>query len=355
MLIYALNFISIPIYDLIFKNKKILINILCIQMWLILILRSSFLGPDTENYYTYYELWSSIPVMDMIYGTRFFLGQDALFSLESGYVWLNWILSNIGLSFHSFLIIHSSICVWGLRRFLIKNSYNPGIFLAFILAFGIFSYYIFILRQALALTFLLQSIQSIKEKKTTQFFLWIILATLFHRISIIFSIIYFVNKIKITWNKIIIMLLITLGIFFVFPTIFSGIKVILVALGKDTYDIENEGGTTLFLFYFIMSTAVLMLAGGLKTLNGNDYSVFAWCMFVGLISQVSAIYAPVLARSSQGIFSPFLFLLLGNLIYKQNYRDKIIYTSIFYFIALLIFIYFIGDAPYVPYEAVWDD
>lgn len=354
MLVYILNFISIPIYDFLFKDKKMLINIVCLQIWLILIFRSSYLGPDVENYSIYYELWSAVSFSDLFYGTRFFLGQDIVFGLESGYVWFNWILANIGLSFHSFLIIHSTICILGLRRFLIKNSYNPGIFLAFAVAFGIFNYYIFILRQALALTFLFQSIQSIKDKKMTHFFLWIILATLFHRVSIVFFIIYFLNDVKITWGKIMVALFTALTIFFVFPSIFSGIKSVLAIVGKDIYDMTSEGGGSLLLFYFALSISVLFLAGGVNLLD-QKYRACTWSMIIGFMLQISAIYAPVLARVSQGIFLPFTFLLLENLIYNQKYKNEIIYKAVFYIASLLIFSYFIGDAQYVPYTVVWDD
>ena len=41
MAIYLLNFISIPIYDLLIKNKKRLVFIIALQMFLMLSLRSS--------------------------------------------------------------------------------------------------------------------------------------------------------------------------------------------------------------------------------------------------------------------------------------------------------------------------
>ena len=60
MAIYLLNFISIPIYDLLIKNKKKLVLIVSLQLFLILALRADTLGVDLDNYKQFYEFYKTI-------------------------------------------------------------------------------------------------------------------------------------------------------------------------------------------------------------------------------------------------------------------------------------------------------
>ena len=91
MFIYLFNFLSIPFYDLMIKDKKKIIWLVCVQMFLILALRADTLGPDMRAYSTFYNTWSGYSLGEMIGATRFLSNHEVVYGRESGFVWLCWL------------------------------------------------------------------------------------------------------------------------------------------------------------------------------------------------------------------------------------------------------------------------
>lgn len=355
MLIYLINFLSIPFYLLVDKNKKRVLFIVCLQMFLILCCRADTLGADLGNYKLYYTVWSKYSFEEMVRTTRFFIGQQIFWGLESGYVWLCWIFAKVGMPFHAFLIIHALICMVGLYKFINEYAENKALVLMMIISFGVYQTFFYILRQSLAFIILLSSVKFIKERKFWKFFFIVCLSVLFHRTALAFLFIYFLYNIKISKKTFFYMygicFLFFLSIGMLYDKTFG---VVLQLIGKEAYQLGSFTMNNMIILMFLISVFILVMADIKKTFENENYRVCFWAMFFAMLLEILSLYAPVYSRPAISMFFPFAMLLFADVINTQRIRtNKIICTvssSIFLF---LFYVYQLNSSYIVPYVSIW--
>lgn len=355
MLIYLVNFLSIPIYSLIDKNRKRVLFIVCLQMVLILCCRIDTLGVDLGNYKLYYVEWSKYSFEEMVRTTRFVVGQRISWGLESGYVWLCWICAKAGMSFHAFLIVHAFICMSGLYKFIKEYSENKALAIMMIISFGVYETFFGILRQSLAFILLLSSVKYIKERKFWRFLFIVCLAVLFHRIALVFIPIYFLYNIKISRKT----FFFVYGICFLF---FLSINILydrifgfaLQLVGKEDYQLGSFTMNNMIILMFLISLFILVMADVKRIFESENYKVCFWAMFLSLILEVLSLYAPIYSRAAISVFFPFAMVLFADVINIQKIRtNKIICTVSIYAFLFLFYIYQLNGSYIVPYISIW--
>ncbi len=334
------------------KDYKYSALIIVLFMFLLLAFRKAEGIPDLENYEIYFRWWKTLPISEMITGTRFFIGHMTYWRLESGYVWLNWIIANLGIGFRGFLVIHAALCMIALYRFLINSALNSEIPILFLFAFEFIASYYYVLRLMLAFSILLFAFGSLKKENNIKFILLVLTATLFHRSAIVFLILLPVSKIRLSKTIIVA----TYGLLFLLipsiPLLYSRfIMPIMTRLGKNYYNIENGFQLNRIIFVIGFLLIVIWLFSSNKLRSDKEFKVGYWCGLLAFITESFALYVPIISRIALVLFWPFFSIALSKSMQSLKLRNNklILYVCVIGFLFLLYF-YELKDSYIVPYR-----
>lgn len=156
------------------------------------------------DYYVYQEVFKAVPnVFRFNFSTIH--NNCYTYGMEKGFLYFVSIIKTIGFNYYGFTLIHSIIFYTGLYVGLKRYTKNFN-FLIIIFLYKLFFYNTFIsLRQSITIVIFFIAIRFIQEKKAIKYFLCCTLAMLFHNGAIILFPIYFINKVKLTKKRIIIL------------------------------------------------------------------------------------------------------------------------------------------------------
>ncbi|MEK4293550.1 EpsG family protein [Paenibacillus sp. FSL R5-0914] len=186
-------------------NKRKIITIICLFFLFISSIRWQR-GTDWNAYYNYFINIKAIPLKD-----------NTLF--EIGYKYLNYFTNSIYDNYSFFLLICALIVYFFQSKTIQKFSYSDKnitssdyikeypVTMLWIM-WSLFLGNIFVVRSTIAYIILFYSLICIRDKKKISFLLLVVLATLFHRSSLIFVVAYFIYYFRI--NKYSIMLIVLL-------------------------------------------------------------------------------------------------------------------------------------------------
>lgn len=347
MLIYILNFISILIYSLFFKDKKKLVILITFQMMMILAFRSKMLGVDLNNYELFYATYKNYSFFEIIKSIRFIGYANLAYGTESGYVLFNWIIGTLGFDFHSYLIICAIICMSSIGIFIYRYSEEPVVSFIMFLALNGYEYFFGILRQSLGLAIFLFAIPFVERRCMGKFLVTVIAASFFH-ISFLFTIpLYFLSRIKVQSIHYVVVLIGSVCIAIFTPWINNLIiSKVLNMLGKS-YSASFEWNN---MFLLLILFCILFYVLGIKQLD----NVIQWGFLMALPVQALGFYIPVFSRAAIGIFLCFAYILIANIIKIQNISYKILFKALLYTAGLVFYIYNLYDSSIVPYVTFFD-
>ena len=214
-----------------------------------------------------------------------------IFDWEKGYIILCKLLYCINNDERFFIVVTSMLSLIGPYIFLKRYSKDYLMSLIMFVAFNFFYYYYFVLRQVLGLSIILLSIKYIEEKKPMKYIALILLASLFHKSSIIFLICYFIFNMKI--NK-------QTYIFFggTLLLLLPMKNMIVSFINRFFYDeyigVQTTSGIILFLMMVIIAIILFFLNNN-KEQRGSEKILFNQYIFAVLL-QVLATSQSVIAR-----------------------------------------------------------
>lgn len=358
MYIYILNFLLIPVIHLFCgKRKKMFYIIVTLQLFLLLALRDEGLGVDIANYRSYFYAWKDVPGKELLKNLRYLTDANTVNGVESGYVLFNWLIAKIGFSFNGYLVIHAAICTAAFSIFFYKYSKAPVISFSILLAFGIYSYAFCILRQALSVAIILFSIPYLKERKLIKFLLICLLAGWFHRIALLFLIVYPLSCIKLkNYNIIYVNVIIWLFLILTMPIIY---RIIIGPffdfIGKD-YTLSFQMNNMIILLLGLFGGLLYLLR---KSKQSSKYfqelknKGWLWMYIVGIYLEIGSLYIPILSRAAIGLFLISLCILMPDVIESAIIKSerRIAYFGI-YALCLGLYVYqlandSLGIVPYV--------
>lgn len=156
------------------------------------------------DYYAYERIFESVPYLSKFDFMRV-QNISGTYGSEIGYLFLCSVIKTLGFNFFGFTLVHSVIfyiCLYiGLKKY--TKNFN---FLIIIFLYKIFFYNTFIsMRQSITIAIFFIAIRFIQEKKIIKYFLCCTLAVLFHNGALLLYFVYFINKIKLTKKRIIIL------------------------------------------------------------------------------------------------------------------------------------------------------
>lgn len=350
--IYLYNYLSLPIYRMLIKNRKMYCVMVSIQLFLILACRDVTVGADLAVYMSGYNYIKGLSFFDMLTRLNLFMTADLEwpYTFESGYVLFNWIVARLGISFHGFLIVCAAVNIISIGVFIYRYSKMPELSFSMFVALGMYTYCFGILRQSLALSVLLWSVPYVLKHDKLKVAIYVLVAFMFHRISIIFIFLILLYEIKITKNKYIFWGLVSFGMMILSPFLYKYIFVkLLTLLGKTVYSEMNfhlNGFMIMMLFIYVMIYSLF----NIRMLDNFIMRLSCWGFFVSMLMEIFALSNEIINRGLEVVFV-FVIILLPNLFssYKETQSRKIM-VSVTYVFFLLFLIYNVIDSPIVPYS-----
>lgn len=348
-IVYFIPAFVIPPLYFVFKDRKyrdeIIIGFSIILTFLILVLRSETLGNDVPVYRKVFEELKSYRLFDAIKS----------YSVEPGYLILNWVVAKITGSFRVLLIIQAILCL-SADVFLVKKYSSFPIFsMLIIMCIGMIDFPIDIIRQAMATAILFFSLPQIEKKKPVLFVFFILLASSFHYISILFLLVFPATLLKINRKTIIVFTVISLSLFFVTPFLFNTIGKRIMTLFNKSYNTlqEMEIREASFLILGIIAFLLITVDFSVEIPRKESFTIWPFLFSLPLIIISSYVY--IISRAAMFIFFPFVGVVLPNML-KYNKYEKL--TKWFELgICLCFMAYYVfrmHDSYLVPYIPLWN-
>ncbi len=171
--------------------NKLFLSISFILLFIVSALRAELIGTDTVNY---------INTFNLIKVTDFSQMFDS-FRYENGYIVLNKIVSYISSNPQSIIIVTSFIVLYLILNGIKNTSENK----VFSVVLFITLYYYFVsfnaIRQYIAIGLLIVAYNYIKKRKLFKFIIFVLIATAFHQLALIFLPLYLFYGIKLNYKK----------------------------------------------------------------------------------------------------------------------------------------------------------
>lgn len=311
--------------------------------WIIAASRSTAVGTDTEHYARIYaricaSSWGEI------FSSFKYQGQ------EIGWNVLSKSISLISHNYYLLQVITSAIFCFGFYPFIKKNSTNAVLAMSVFLGSELYLYSFNIARQMIAVMFVVNAWDKLKEGKTGRFFLLVAIACTFHITAVIFLIVYLVYKL---WpfkrtHKYLIACVIILGIFY------QRILDVLTPFLQDYYNYSNylannrarQTAGLVVLFWIVIGFISLYLL--IKSKNDNDQiSVSGLFSIIYIIMCIIGLQFNYIDRVGM-YFLPFLIPVFDEI----QYKIKNIYIAKTYMLSSIIclLIYFILSTQSVQYS-----
>lgn len=369
MWIYLINIVILPLYGM-FRRRNIGIFIAGMQLFLILAFRDVTVGVDLGNYIGGFNFISELSFSDLCSRLHLVSTADLVYpySYESGYCVLNWLCGKIGLSFHSFLVIHAAFVVFSVCRFISKYSYKPWMSFCLFIGLGMYEHLFGILRQTLAVAILLYGFDCINSRKWKKFIIIVFLAFTMHRLSIIFVILYFLMNKRIT-KAVMIKFLAGCTVFLGFSQIFYTriISNLLRFIGKEGYT-QSDFSINNLIITMLLFTILILIFVDFEIFKEKTMNMFMWSFLCSIPIEILGMNNDVFARSIE-IFYIAVIILLPNIIRmyglkieqnqqvisylkrttRQTTLIRLIASLIVYVLMIGLLIYVLKDSVIVPY------
>ena len=358
MFVYLVLALLVPAgYFVLRKNEKRDLYVVASVMtvfFLLLCVRSTFGFHDLPNYYNSYNAIKEFTFSQVLKGTHFFASHD-LENMESGYVWLNWLLSRTGLGFHALLIVHGAFVSASLFYLIRKYSLNPCFTLFFYLCIGGLTDHTYIVRQSFAFAILLFAVGAVTDKKPIRFLLLVILATTFHRTASSFLLIYPLSYIKVNRKTGIVGIVATLALFALIPVLMPLVKFMFELMHRPGYLAaigEPEFRQTIVLIVAMLAF-VLVIKPQDKDLSRSDNVMF-WLVIISLFFMVLSVYLPILSRVGMSMYLPFAAILIPNVIEMNENKALMKKISLALAVALFVYLVFICITQEYYFSFIWE-
>lgn len=327
-------FVSITIEDVDKRNKKFL-KLCFVLFFIVLFLRKPY--SDLNTYIVYFRYISNLNI-SQFFGLKY----------EFLYKFLNLLIGKITANEKVFITIVDLITLVGPYFFIKRYSKNYFFSVLLFLAIGTYYMQFFIIRQALAISFLLLSIKYLSEKNFPKFAGMVIIATLFHTASLLFIVVYFVvlfnNK---DFNRKLVLWILLFMLLYIFRNQISSLSL----LGRysyylgSKYSFSGEGYGKLLLYILLM---FFVLAFYKKSvIEDIDSNIMFTIMLICIAIQIMSTNIAVISRLANYFCMGYTILPANGL---QNIKRADSKAFFMFLTLIIIFGYLILYNPIDGYE-----
>lgn len=332
------------------KASKIIIFSFFSIFLFLLFFRDKSVGIDLENYYYYFQRYSTPDFATIMYRIKNPGGND----VEVGYILLNWLVNRITHNFQWYLVIVALISVIPVAVLYYKNSEHAYLLVTLFSTIGIFSMYFSGLRQIIAVSIGILAYSAAKNKKIVRFALLIFLATLFHRTAFVLVLLYPCCHLKLKKNNLL-FIIPFLAIVFLFN---KQIFLWLARLVPDAGNVELQTTNAyMMLILYIVFAVWSYVIGDEEKFDADTFGLRNILLVVAIIQMFAPVYATAMRMNYY--FIPFIPLLISKIIdkAKPNMREIATLSNIviclFFTVYRVVNMYTDADIlqiyPYIPF------
>lgn len=344
MTVYLLNLFSIPCYALLFryvarsdkKQRLFLCFIVGLQLFVTAAFRDESVGGDLENYIPAYEHIAQLPWEGL-----------SFVPFETGYVFLNKILSLITPEVRLLLILISGFIVFGYVRSIYRNSTIPWLSLFLFIAMGFFTESLSMLRQAIAMVIVLSGLKYVEERHFGKYLWIVILAMTFHLTAVVSVVLYPFFRLKLNLRNFV--LLMTGCSLFVL-TIGRSILNYFISGFYSLYSSKVESGSGFSMLLLLLAIAV---GGMLQDSSNRSPKVYTSMIALACCMQLFALQFALFARIVMYFSMALVIYVPDTLSRIQNKEVRMMMILLVCVLAAMYFVFLVLErnaAGIMPYQ-----
>lgn len=346
MAIYFANLLSIPFWYMVMKYflrlkkcEENVVNVVCIQLIFILGLRAINIGVDTQQYEQIF-----------IIAGRLSFPQIFNYYMEPFYLLINKVVAMMGLGYNAVLFVNASITIFGIRSFVLGQSNDKIMSLWLLITIGYFSSMMNIMRQFVALTFVLNAYQCmVNKERWYKFAINGMVAFFMHKSSILLFLVLLFYKLLYSKKKAFSLLLkigaiiaAVVGIFILNPILQT-----LSSMGLIGYEYLKTGAAyeySILNFNFLLKllcvVACFIIEKKGRRLSETDkerFRLFKYVMIVSCFMNILSVEFNMFTRLNI-YFSFALIVLVPNIIFYFPIKNKKLIVAVVYIATAIMYI-----------------
>lgn len=274
-----------------------------------------------------------------------FLLSKEIYNFELGFVFLNKIVSTVFPFPQALFFAEAIIVISCLSYFIYKNSSEPMDSLIFFMSFGLLRFSLTGIRQSIAMSICLLSIEFIKKKRLLPFIIIVLFAMLFHKSAFVFFIVYPIINKRINYKHILGMLFIMIILFLVSDKL---IYVANVFLGRDYYTgLTEDGIGNILIHIFTIIMFILFRRQNEETTIGFNMSILSFYCYI-----LSYFVLGTLQRISWYFYFGII-ITIPNLYPIHDMKKRLVVRILFILISVFLMYHRFKDGIYDDYEFFW--
>lgn len=325
------------------RKKKIrwFIVLACIPMAVILGLRGYRIGTDTIQYVHHFR-----KVKDLSLSEAYDYSEKS----EPGLYLLMYFCSRISTDPSFFLCVDAIIVTTAFAIFAIQNNDGELLTIVFHVTLGSFLFIVTGMRQGLAISFCLLSIEFIRKKKLIPFAILIFLAFYTHRSSIMFVMLYLIGHRKLTFGNMAINLLAS----FLFVIFFDSFQSFFNDALEYGYDMEETGNGGIFLAIVLGLNFLAFLYKDSVLKEKPDAVVLYNGSLIAAVLWVARLFSRTAERPSY-YFLPCTFAIAAMAIQRiKNPQERVLMRFAAFVLSAALLIYRLSSASTLaPFKFYW--
>jgi len=318
------------------------------------------------DYGVYKVVFDSLPTLKVFFADFAHLHEHYVtFGFETGYLLLNSLVKTIGMNFYGFTLIHSVIfyiCLYiGLKRY--ANNLN---LLIIVFLYKLFFYNTFIsMRQSITIAIFLIAMHYIEEKKPAKYFALCTLAVFFHTAALILFPVYFIRRIKLSKDKMILanvifvptilisLLNVPIMKLFSFAIALSG-NPIIVMKANNLISVAAASPIGIFHTLEYLLLMVFVIYNYEKIIKIDEHAEFILKLFLILLPIFTLFRGYEILTRIKDYFTFSYGIILGYLCLMDNRKYRLLFqigTIIVCAYGFFRFIILFGSGGLMPYES----
>ncbi len=308
--------------------------------------RAPSVGTDLASYLPAYEEFKKYTFWEVFTG-------KTLYNFEWGYALYNVVLGKVGFSSQAFLLITSAIINIPIVYTILKTEPEYPLLLFFIYAtMGVFAFNFSGIRQSIAISITFLSFLSIKRRQFLKFFIWIVIACLFHKTAIIFIFAYPAYHLKIRKN-----LYAILFLFLVFFVLLFNEQIVQLAyliVKGETVNLTDTNAYAFFCGLLFVWGFVWFTEDKLQTEKNEIYKLTKLLAIAVLIQALAPVHNYI-ARLGYYYYIYIIFLVPPYLRLIQDNALKAVLIILMVILLIAYFYYSISGnvLSLLPYKFFW--
>lgn len=323
-------------------NKKIYCIFIGGLLFLIAALRSTSVGYDSGQYARHYANLQYLNIKGIL----------DVYPDELGFYFLTKMLTLITSNHQLLFVVIGGLYAYSISRFIYKYSSDPMISFIMLITMEYYAFSLSGLRQTVAFSLALISIDFIKSRKFHSFLLILLVASFFHQSVLFFIPAYFLNRNCISNKRVKFYVLLV-------PIVFILRRPLLTILQNYIYSNyslisrgENTGGWATLLVYILIFFVALLFKSQLS--KNDNFQLFFSMMYFGALIQMFVPLQPNIFRVGMYYNIASIILIPGILkTQKDKFSILIAYSMFFVFMGIQYYLFTFYAAGMNPYTFFW--